>query len=51
MSDKAKGSKKGTVSEAAKILGSVGGKTITTKKSNQSKVNGKKGGRPKGSSE
>lgn len=36
-----------SISEAARILASLGGSTITEKKSAAARENGKKGGRPK----
>ena len=47
MGDKAK--VKSTVSEAARILGTKGGESKSPAKQRQARINGKKGGRPEGS--
>lgn len=49
MSDKAKG--KSSISEAAKILGTKGGESKSPQKQRAAKINGKKGGRPQGSTD
>ena len=48
MSNKAK---KGSLSDAARVLGEKGGQSTSPSKQRAAKVNGKKGGRPQGSTD